>query len=335
MRGFDADGDVDAGPPDAAREGLGDASVGSGAAGVDGRRRARRERTRGSRRAPRRVGGGRRERAEDPTSGGRASSVIGTASCTRARSAGSRARRRSSSSPRTTSARASRHALEVAQIAGGHRAGRRAQRRARRGHRARPRLRPRARGARERGRVRPLRARRVRPRAVGGDGEPGGAQPVRRDARRDREPLVVAPAPSTPEGEVVSWADRIGYVCHDFEDAVGAGIVAPSMLPAWSSERCGARERAARRLHRRDGGHDPRDRRRRHGRGARRGARGVPRVQLRAHLPARGVRRAGRGRRRRAPCASSSTSPRTPTRSRAPTAPTPTSRTPPSATWPA
>ena len=28
------------------------------------------------------------------------------------------------------------------------------------------------------------------------------------------------PAPATPEGEVVVWADRIAYVCHDFEDAV-------------------------------------------------------------------------------------------------------------------
>ncbi len=33
------------------------------------------------------------------------------------------------------------------------------------------------------------------------------------------------PAPATPEGEVVAWADRIAYVCHDFEDAVHAGIV--------------------------------------------------------------------------------------------------------------
>ena len=33
------------------------------------------------------------------------------------------------------------------------------------------------------------------------------------------------PAPATPEGEVVAWADRIAYVCHDFEDAVAAGIV--------------------------------------------------------------------------------------------------------------
>jgi len=39
------------------------------------------------------------------------------------------------------------------------------------------------------------------------------------------------PAPSTPEGEVVSWADRIAYVCHDWEDAVRAGIVTPDLLP--------------------------------------------------------------------------------------------------------
>lgn len=40
------------------------------------------------------------------------------------------------------------------------------------------------------------------------------------------------PAPATPEGEVVAWADRIAYVCHDFEDAVVAGIVAPGDLPS-------------------------------------------------------------------------------------------------------
>jgi dGTPase len=49
------------------------------------------------------------------------------------------------------------------------------------------------------------------------------------------------PAPATPEGEVVSWADRIAYVCHDFEDAVSAGIVAPSMLPDAVAERVGRR----------------------------------------------------------------------------------------------
>jgi dGTPase len=47
------------------------------------------------------------------------------------------------------------------------------------------------------------------------------------------------PAPATPEGEVVSWADRIAYVCHDFEDAVAAGIVTHEMLPPVVAERCG------------------------------------------------------------------------------------------------
>ena len=49
------------------------------------------------------------------------------------------------------------------------------------------------------------------------------------------------PAPSTPEGEVVSWADRIAYVCHDFEDAVSAGIVDLDELPGIVKERCGDR----------------------------------------------------------------------------------------------
>jgi dGTPase len=47
------------------------------------------------------------------------------------------------------------------------------------------------------------------------------------------------PAPGTPEGEVVSWADRIAYVCHDFEDAVSSGILTPSVLPANVQELCG------------------------------------------------------------------------------------------------
>jgi dGTPase len=47
------------------------------------------------------------------------------------------------------------------------------------------------------------------------------------------------PAPSTPEGEVVSWADRIAYLCHDFEDAVLAGVVSADDLPAVVAERCG------------------------------------------------------------------------------------------------
>ncbi len=49
------------------------------------------------------------------------------------------------------------------------------------------------------------------------------------------------PAPATPEGEVVSWADRIAYVCHDFEDAVRSGIVTTDALPALVRDRCGDR----------------------------------------------------------------------------------------------
>lgn len=51
------------------------------------------------------------------------------------------------------------------------------------------------------------------------------------------------PAPSTPEGEVVSWADRIAYVCHDFEDAVHVGIVKPSELPPLVRQVCGETRR--------------------------------------------------------------------------------------------
>jgi len=51
------------------------------------------------------------------------------------------------------------------------------------------------------------------------------------------------PAPLTPEAEVVSWADRIAYVCHDFEDAATAGVVRPDDLPDIVLERCGATRR--------------------------------------------------------------------------------------------
>jgi dGTPase len=49
------------------------------------------------------------------------------------------------------------------------------------------------------------------------------------------------PPPGTPEGEVVAWADRIAYVCHDFEDAVRAGILAPGDLPTIVAETVGTR----------------------------------------------------------------------------------------------
>ena len=46
-------------------------------------------------------------------------------------------------------------------------------------------------------------------------------------------------APSTPEGEVVSLADRIAYVGADYEDAVRTGILVPSDLPLRVQERLG------------------------------------------------------------------------------------------------
>ena len=39
------------------------------------------------------------------------------------------------------------------------------------------------------------------------------------------------PTPATPEGAVVSWADRCAYSAHDLEDAVSAGVVDPAALP--------------------------------------------------------------------------------------------------------
>lgn len=47
------------------------------------------------------------------------------------------------------------------------------------------------------------------------------------------------PAPRTPEGEVVSFADRIAYSAHDLEDAVKAGVVDLAELPADVVDRCG------------------------------------------------------------------------------------------------
>src|SRR3954454_293931 len=52
------------------------------------------------------------------------------------------------------------------------------------------------------------------------------------------------PAPATPEGEVVAWADRIAYVCHDFDDAVRAGILEPDDLPGAVRDVVGARPSA-------------------------------------------------------------------------------------------
>jgi len=51
------------------------------------------------------------------------------------------------------------------------------------------------------------------------------------------------PAPATPEGEVVSWADRVAYCAHDLEDASRAGIVSPDDLPGEVAAVCGRSRR--------------------------------------------------------------------------------------------
>ena len=251
--------------------------------------------------------GGRRGHSrpdEEPaTRGGPASSATATGSCTRARSGGSRARPRCSSSPRTTSAPASptpsRSPRSRAASPGPSGSTSRSPRRSRSATTAG--TAPAATRARTRS----------TPSSTAGSTTRRGARTVSLATLN----LCVEtldgianhswsrPAPATPEGEVVSWADRIGYVCHDFEDAVSDGIVRPDELPA--SRRGAVRHRprrAARRVHRRRWsprssstgvvGMDA---------DARRGARCVPRVQLRAHLPARRVGRPGRGRRRGPP----------------------------------
>ncbi len=52
------------------------------------------------------------------------------------------------------------------------------------------------------------------------------------------------PSPSTVEGAIVSWADRIAYTAHDLEDAMRAHIVQPGDLPQEVVELCGTSRRA-------------------------------------------------------------------------------------------
>jgi dGTPase len=47
------------------------------------------------------------------------------------------------------------------------------------------------------------------------------------------------PSPATPEGAVVSWADRCAYCAHDLEDAAGIGIVDLDDLPQTVAEVAG------------------------------------------------------------------------------------------------
>ncbi len=47
------------------------------------------------------------------------------------------------------------------------------------------------------------------------------------------------PSPLTPEGAVVSWADRCAYCAHDLEDAASVGVVDLASLPATVAEVAG------------------------------------------------------------------------------------------------
>lgn len=51
------------------------------------------------------------------------------------------------------------------------------------------------------------------------------------------------PSPHTPEGAVVSLADRIAYCCHDWADAVELGLVEGDQLPAGVVEVLGTSQR--------------------------------------------------------------------------------------------
>ncbi len=47
------------------------------------------------------------------------------------------------------------------------------------------------------------------------------------------------PSPSTPEGQVVSLADRVAYCAHDLEDAIHAGVVEGAAVPPEVTGVCG------------------------------------------------------------------------------------------------
>ncbi|MGL4831903.1 MAG: HD domain-containing protein, partial [Propionibacteriaceae bacterium] len=51
------------------------------------------------------------------------------------------------------------------------------------------------------------------------------------------------PTPATLEGEIVSWADRIAYCCHDFADAAAVGVVSGHDLPAEVAQVAGTTQR--------------------------------------------------------------------------------------------
>lgn len=47
--------------------------------------------------------------------------------------------------------------------------------------------------------------------------------------------------PFTLEGKIIHWADRIAYLCHDFDDSMRAGLLTVDSLPTIVQERIGTR----------------------------------------------------------------------------------------------
>ncbi|CAA9239572.1 MAG: dNTP triphosphohydrolase, broad substrate specificity, partial [uncultured Acidimicrobiales bacterium] len=179
---------------------------------------------------------------------------------------------------------------------GGHRTRLPAERRPGRGHRPGPRLRARAGGPRQRGRAQPVRRRWVRPRHLGRRRGAPAPEPLRRDARRGPEPLVVPPG----AGDAGGGGGELGRP-HRLRLPRLRGCGVGRHRHRGDAPRRRARAlrdhppSAARCLHRRCGRRRRGDRQRRHGRAAGRGARRLPGLQLRADLPPAGLGRPGRG----------------------------------------
>ena len=161
----------------------------------------------------------------------------------RGRGAGSRASARCSSRPRTTTCARGSHTRSRLRRSQPVSPGARVVCAVDRGDRARARLRARSRRPHVRRSVLSIRPRRLRPRGVRRRRHAPALNLCRETLDGVRNHSWRRPPPCTPEGEVVAWADRIAYVCHDFEDAVRAGILTPDDLPADIADVVGRRRR--------------------------------------------------------------------------------------------
>ena len=188
------------------------------------------------------------------------------------------------------------HALEVAQVATGHRPGLPPQRGAGRGDRAGPRLRPRPRRSRLRGCVQPRSSTRATTTPCG---VPTWCWPRSTCASRRSTASATTPGrgPRRPRPRARWCRGPIASPTSATTSRTPCtpGSSTPAMLPELVAERCGRRR--SRQLDAFIGGviDATADGPRRHGRTAGRGPVGVPGLQLRAHLHAPGVAGAVRG----------------------------------------